>query len=71
MLVEPSVVSVKLYRRDERGMGHSERCDAPDEGIDMPEIGASLSLVEIYDILKPRRQPRLRRIGPAEASKPR
>lgn len=70
MLVEPSVVSVKLYRRGERGLWQSEKYDDLAEVIDMPEIGASLSLSEIYGTLKPRHRPRLQLIGTSDALKP-
>lgn len=59
LLVEPGIVSVKLYRRDERGLWHAERYDELDAVIELPDIGAVLSLSDIYDTLTPRRHPRL------------
>ncbi|MCW7546115.1 Uma2 family endonuclease [Aurantimonas litoralis] len=54
MVVEPSIVSVKLYRRNEDGVWSPERYDALDGVIDMPEIHSVLTLAEIYDTLLPR-----------------
>lgn len=54
MFVEPSIVSVKLYRRNEDGVWSPERYDALDGVIDMPEIHSVLTLAEIYDTLLPR-----------------
>jgi Uma2 family endonuclease len=71
MLVEPSIVSVKLYRRDERGLWDSEKYDDLDGVIDMPEIGAVLSMSEIYDTLTPRHRPRLQLIETADVPRPR
>lgn len=71
MLVEPSIVSVKIYRRDERGFWQSEKYDELGGVIDMPEIGAVLPLSEIYDTLTPRHRPRLQVIETPDASKSR
>jgi len=54
MFVEPSIVSVKLYRRDEEGIWNPESYDALEGVIRMPEIGSVLTLAEIYDTLRPR-----------------
>jgi Uma2 family endonuclease len=54
MFVEPSTVLVKLYRRDSEGTWGPEKYDDLASVIDMPEIGASLALSEIYDTLMPR-----------------
>lgn len=59
MFVEPSRVLVKLYRRDSEGAWGSEKYDNLENVIDMPEIGASLALSEIYDTLTPHNRPRL------------
>jgi Uma2 family endonuclease len=67
MVVEPSIVSVKLYRRDGDGVWNQERYDALDGVIDMPEIRSVLTLAEIYDTLLPR----LHLIGAVESPKPR
>lgn len=56
MFVEPSSVLVKLYRRDSEGAWRSEKYDDLTSVIDMPEIGASLALSEIYDTLTPRKK---------------
>lgn len=66
MFVEPSVVSVKLYRRDGGGVWNSEKYDALEGVIDMPEIGSVLTLAEIYDTLLPSLQRRLHLIGTNE-----
>jgi hypothetical protein len=39
--------------------------------IDLPEIGASLALSEIYDTLMPRNRPRLHLIEKINSQKPR
>lgn len=51
MFVEPSSVLVKLYRRDSDGAWGDEKYDDLANVIEMPEIGASLELSEIYDTL--------------------
>jgi len=61
MFVEPSTVLVKLYRRDSEGAWGAEKYDDLASVIDMPEIGASLALSEIYDTLMPRNRPREQR----------
>lgn len=71
MFVEPSSVLVKLYRRDSEGMWGSEKYDDLASVIDMPEIGASLALSEIYDTLMPRDRPRLHLIEEINGPKPR
>ncbi|WP_152046935.1 Uma2 family endonuclease [Aureimonas psammosilenae] len=60
MFVDPDVISAKLYRRDERGMWQVEKYDDLDEIIELPEIGATLPLSEIYASLYPAPRPRLR-----------
>lgn len=70
MFVEPSTVLVKLYRRDSEGTWGSERYDDLASVIDMPEIGASLALSEIYDTLMPRNRPRLQLIEKINGQKP-
>lgn len=58
MFVEPSSVLVKLYRRDSEGAWGAEKYNDLASVIDMPEIGASIALSEIYDTLMPRNRPR-------------
>ena len=53
MLVEPDVVSVKLYRRDAADRWQVERYDQLDETIDLPELSTALALSAIYDTLRP------------------
>lgn len=71
MFVEPSSVLVKLYRRDSEGAWGSEKYDDFESVIDMPEIGASLAISEIYDTLTPRTRPRLHLIEEISGQKPR
>jgi Uma2 family endonuclease len=71
MFVEPSTVLVKLYRRDSKGAWGAEKHDDLASVIDLPEIGASLALSEIYDTLMPRNRPRLHLIEKINSQKPR
>lgn len=71
MFVEPSSVLVKLYRRDSERAWGAEKYDDLASVIDMPEIGASLALSEIYDTLMPRNRPRLHSIQEINSQKPR
>lgn len=64
LFVDPGLVSVKLYRRDETGVWHAEKYDDPEQEIDLPEIGSVLSVRDIYDTLEPKPRPRLRLIEP-------
>jgi Uma2 family endonuclease len=59
MLVEPDVVSIKLYRRDADGGWSAERYDDLGATVPLPEIGASLPLRDVYDTLEPKARPRL------------
>ena len=60
LLVDPDVVAVKVYRRDAAGAWHVERYDGLAQSIDLPEIGGSLSLTDLYDTLSPKQRPPLR-----------
>ena len=71
MFVEPSSVLVKLYRRDSEGVWGAEKYDGLESVIDMPEIGASVAMSEIYDTLTPRTRPRLHLIDEINGQKPR
>lgn len=71
LFVEPTLLSVKLYRRSEQGRWEAEKYEDIDAVIDMPEIGAVLSLRDIYDTITPRLRPRLQVIDTADGSKPR
>lgn len=71
MFVEPDTVLVKLYRRDSEGAWDSERYDDLANVVEMPEIGASLALSQIYDTLMPRARPRLHLIEKTDGQKPR
>ena len=57
MLIEPDVVSIKVYRRDNSGGWAIEKYGNLDEVIDLPEIGARLPLADIYDTLEPKLRP--------------
>jgi Uma2 family endonuclease len=71
MFVEPSSVLVKLYRRDSEGVWGAEKYDGLESVIDMPEIGASVAMSEIYDTLTPRIRTRLHSIEEINGQKPR
>ncbi|KQT65908.1 MULTISPECIES: Uma2 family endonuclease [unclassified Aureimonas] len=62
MFVEPGVVSVKLYRRDGKGLWKAEKYEDLEDEIVLPEIGSVLSLRDVYDTLAPRHRPRLKLI---------
>ncbi|GGE06724.1 hypothetical protein GCM10011390_27260 [Aureimonas endophytica] len=62
LFAEPDTVSVKLYRRNIAGDWTAERYDDLEDAIDLPEIGAVLSLRDVYDTLSPRQRPRLQLI---------
>lgn len=65
MLVEPDVVSAKVYRRDANGQWRIERYDDLARMIELPEINGRLPLSEVYDTLTPARRPDLRVIDPS------
>ena len=58
--VEPDVISVKVYRRDIQDLWAVERFDDLLQSVELPEVGASLRLTDIYDTLEPEARPRLR-----------
>ena len=51
MLVEPDIVAVKLYRRDDTGEWRTERYGRLSDVVPLPEIGAALPVAVIYDTL--------------------
>jgi Uma2 family endonuclease len=53
MLVEPDVISVKVYRRDVHGLWTIEKYDDLEQSVDLPEINSSVRLWDIYDTLEP------------------
>lgn len=59
MFVEPDVVSVKVYRRDAHGLWAVEKYDGVEQAVELPEVGARVSMQEIYDTLSPGMRPRL------------
>jgi Uma2 family endonuclease len=59
MLVEPDVVSVKLYRRDANRRWIVEKFDHLEQVIALPEAGAQIAMSDIYDTLEPKARPRL------------
>ncbi|MBC8130295.1 MAG: Uma2 family endonuclease, partial [Rhizobiaceae bacterium] len=59
VFVDPDVVSVKVYRRDEQGLWHVEKYADLGQIVDLPEIGASLAMGDVYDTLNPASRPRL------------
>ena len=60
VLVDPDVVAVKVYRRHDAKAWNIERYVDLRQSIDLAEIGASLSLQNIYDTLSPQQGPPLR-----------
>lgn len=59
ILVEPDVLSVKVYWRDADAAWIVERYDDPGQVVPLPEAGSTLSLGDIYDTLEPKARPRL------------
>jgi Uma2 family endonuclease len=59
LLVEPDLVSAKAYRRQNEGGWLVERYDDLHDVIPLPEVGATLTLRDIYDTLQPLARPRL------------
>lgn len=59
MLVEPDVISVKVYRRDMQGRWAVEKYDGLEQTVELDEVGAALSLSDIYDTLEPKARPHL------------
>lgn len=70
MLVEPDIISLRVYRRDTHGLWNVEKYDGLGDVIDLPEIGSSISLADIYDTLNPTIRPRLRMVGEPESNSP-
>lgn len=60
VLVDPDIVSVKVYRRAPGPTWRIEKYDDLDQTVHLPEVGASLSLRDISDTLEPEFRPRLR-----------
>lgn len=58
VLVEPDVVSVKVYRRA-GGRWTAEWFASLDDSVPFPEVGAVLSLSDLYDTLEPGKRPPL------------
>ena len=58
MLVEPDVISVKVYRRDVHALWNVEKYDSLDQSVDLPEVGAFVGLRDVYDTLEPKSRPR-------------
>ncbi|WP_157928936.1 Uma2 family endonuclease [Pararhizobium haloflavum] len=65
MLVEPDVLSVKVYRRGPEGRWDVEKYDALDQLVALPEIGTTIALAVIYDTLEPAPRPSLRVVDEA------
>jgi Uma2 family endonuclease len=59
MLVEPDVISVKVYRRDMHGLWNVEKYDDLGQSVDLPEVNSAIRLRDIYDTLEPKARPRL------------
>ncbi|WP_114948779.1 Uma2 family endonuclease [Microvirga calopogonii] len=69
MLVEPDVISVKVYRRDVHGLWTIEKYDDLEQSVDLPEVNSSIWLRDIYDTLEPKSRPKLQVVQEPE-SKP-
>jgi Uma2 family endonuclease len=69
MLVEPDVISVKVYRRDVHGLWNVEKYGNLDQSVDLPEVGSFVGLRNVYDTLEPKSRPRLHVVEEPE-SKP-
>jgi Uma2 family endonuclease len=59
MLVEPDVISVKVYRRDVHGLWTVEKYDDLEQSVDLPEINSSVRLRDVYHTMEPKSRPRL------------
>lgn len=70
LLVEPNMVSAKLYRRDAAGRWEAEKYEDLGDRIELPEIGSVLPLRDVYDTLAPRLRPRLRVVDGTEGAEP-
>ena len=57
LFIDPDLVSVKVYKRSSSGEWVPERYGRMDQSIDLPPIGAVVSLAEIYDTLNPKARP--------------
>ena len=60
ILVEPDVISVKVYRCDVHFLWTMEKYDELEQSIDLPEVNSSIRLRDIYDTLEPKSRPRFR-----------
>ncbi|ANY83556.1 hypothetical protein BB934_35455 (plasmid) [Microvirga ossetica] len=69
MLVEPDVISVKVYRRDVHGLWTIEKYDELEQSIDLPEVNSSIRLRDIYDTLEPKSRPRLQVVQEPESKR--
>jgi Uma2 family endonuclease len=69
ILVEPDVISVKVYRRDMHGLWSVEKYDDLGQVIQLPEVNSSIALRDVYDTLEPKARPRLHVVQKPE-SKP-
>lgn len=67
LLVELGTVDAKLYRRGTDGEWSIERYGRLDQIIELPEIGATLAVADVYDTLAPHERPDLRAVDPDES----
>ena len=63
LLVDPDIVSVKVYRRAADGGWMAERYDDLDASIELPMIGSTVMLRTIYDTLAPKTRPAMSVVG--------
>ena len=66
MLIDPLIVAVKVYRRDDDGTWMAERYDRLNQAVPLPEIDATLALSDIYDTLTPDERPSMRVVRAAD-----
>lgn len=64
VLVDPDVVSVRVYRRGAEGAFALEKYEALTDAIACTEVGTDLALRDIYDTLAPKERPRLSLVEP-------
>jgi Uma2 family endonuclease len=69
MLVEPDVISIKVYRRDVHGLWSVEKYDELEQFVDLSVVGSSVPLRDIYNTLEPKSRLRLHVVKEPE-SKP-
>jgi Uma2 family endonuclease len=70
VLVDPDVISVKVYRRDVHSLWTVEKYDELKQWVDLPEINSSIRLRDIYDTLELEARLRLHMVQEPESRNP-